>query len=346
MSRALQPWRAWQAYWFPRAPALDLAIFRIAVIAFQMGHMLSGMAAHEFFRERAVLPPGTYDPQIVLRVLTLPLGWNGVRSVVAGDWLFQPGVELMEVVFWITLAAGIPALLGLLTNLSVAMFAVGSLFIQAYIYSFRELHHPEAVLNIALVLLVLSPCGRVLSIDALLRRWARPDARVGAYSSVQETSAFARWPLLLVQWLLALAYASAAYFKLAKSGWKWVNGYTLQHYLIRDGLARGAALGVWLGSQHELAMVMSWMTVAFEALFFLSVLSWRAAALFVPIGIALHAGIYATIRAPFFEFVVLYAAFVPWSVIARRAARACGLVELSGSAAPRTVPDGDQQPGH
>jgi hypothetical protein len=92
-----------------------------------------------------------------------------------------------------------------------------------------------------------------------------------------------------------------------------MNGYTLQYYLIRDGLRWESPLGVWLGSHHSFALVGSWFAIFFEATFFLVILFPVLALFYVPAGIGFHALIYLTQRAPFFGYMVLYAALVPWA---------------------------------
>jgi hypothetical protein len=104
---------------------------------------------------------------------------------------------------------------------------------QAFIYSFYDLHHPEAVMMLALLALALSPSGRVLSIDSLLSqlRWNYRSRKFKIFKNIiAKTSIFARWPLTLLQWLFALIYLSAALTKLGRGGLDWVNGYTLQYY--------------------------------------------------------------------------------------------------------------------
>ena len=98
------------------------------------------------------------------------------------------------------------ALIGLRTNTSLIIFAVGNVFMQAFAYSFGDFHHPEALMMITLSVLALSPAGGVLSIDDLRRR-LRLNAekkRFSVFNIMDENSAFARWPLLLVQWILGV----------------------------------------------------------------------------------------------------------------------------------------------
>lgn len=115
--------------------------------------------------------------------------------------------------------------------------------------------------------------------------------------------------------MLALGYLSAAGNKLYVGGLDWMNGYTLQFYMIQDGLRWGSELGVWLGQQHVLAIILSWFAIIFEGTFFLAAIFPMLSIVYVPMGFALHIGIYLAQRAPFFHFMVLYSVFYPWEKI-------------------------------
>lgn len=202
-----------------------------------------------------------------------------------------------------------------MTNGGLFLFAVGNVFMQAFIYSFGDFHHPEALMMIVLSALALSPAGRVLSLDDIWRRLhlREESKKFQASYILEEKSVFARWPLLLVQWLFALIYLSAALSKLDKAGLDWMNGYTMQYYFFQDGLRWNIPLGIWLGQQHSIAWFLSWVAILFESTFFLVLLFPRLAWIYVPLGIAFHIGIYLTMKAPFFQYIALYAVFVPWA---------------------------------
>ena len=124
---------------------------------------------------------------------------------------------------------------------------------------------------------------------------------------------WARWPLVTMQWLMAIVYLDAVMSKMVQGGLDWMNGYTLQHYLLWDGLRKENATAVWLAQQHHLAILLSCLTVMFEATFVLAVIRPRLRWFYIPLGSTLHAGMYVTMETPFFQFVALYCVFVPWS---------------------------------
>lgn len=303
--------RRWNAYWFRPGPVINLAICRSVIVAYQLFHLYS----HGYYgalRQLSKLPDFLYDPLPVLHLLVWPFGWT-----------YRPPFEVLGTVFWITVAAGILALIGLKTNLSLAAFALGNVFLQAFYYSFGDFHHPDALMMIALTVLALSPAGRVLSVDDMWRR-LQSNYRRGKFEPfniLDETSPFARWPLLLVQWMFGLIYLSAAMSKLTAAGPDWMTGYTLQYYLLQDGIRFGRPLGVWLAQHHFLAVALSWMTMLFEGTFFLVLIFPVLAWVYIPMGIGFYAGINLAMGATFFQHVALYVIFVNWAALIRAVSR-------------------------
>lgn len=295
----------WYGYWFRPAPVINLAICRIVIISFQLGYLIKiNYLSH--FANLSKLPDSVYNPLWILRLLVLPLGWK-----------WRPPLELLEIIYWITVAVGILALIGFRTNPSLMIFALGNIFMQAFIYSFGEFHHPEALMMITLVILAMSPAGAALSVDDLRRRRSNffERGRFENFNIFEKKSLFARWPLLLVQWIFALIYFSAFFSKISQAGFDWMNGYTLQYYLIQDGIRWGSDLGIWLGQHHTAVLLLSWISIIFEGTFILVLIFPRLAWFYIPAGVAFHIGIYLTQKAPFFQYLAIFVVFIPWADI-------------------------------
>jgi predicted DCC family thiol-disulfide oxidoreductase YuxK/uncharacterized membrane protein YphA (DoxX/SURF4 family) len=305
--------RGWDRYWFTPASAFRLGAFRIIVVAFQLWILLNRQLL-AYGKSLNEIPGALYDPLVVFRILTLPLGYEGPRSVLSGPWGYRPTDLHLEIVHAIVLVSGVLALVGLRTRPALALFAWGNLFLQAFFYSFGEFHHPEALFLITLCVLPFSPAGASLSIDEVRRRLRDVDAeqRVRSFDVVTERSAMAGWPIKMVAWLMSLAYFSSALTKWMRSGHDWLNGYTLQYYLVQDGIRWGSELGLWLGGQHVPVVVMSWATILWEATFWLVLVVPALAIVYVPIGASFHLGTHILMRATFWHFHALYASFVPW----------------------------------
>ena len=300
---------SWDNYWFYPAPLFNLAICRIIIVGFQLGYLFVRHYWNEVLT-RASIPAVDFSPLPIFKLLNSLFPWD------------VPPTAFLMAVFIATVISGIFSLIGFKTRLSLLIFALGNLYIQTYLYSFGRIHHSQAIMLITLFLFTLAPVGSALSVDDLswrLKRNVRQNS-FQSFSVLQSSSAFARWPLLLVQWLFGLIYLSAAISKLSVDGdglfsAAWMNGYTLQYYLISDGSQWGSDLGVWLGQFHVPAIVSSWFAVLFEATFFLTLIFPRLIWVYIPLGAALHTGIWMAQRAPFFQYIAIYAVFIPWTAV-------------------------------
>jgi hypothetical protein len=299
MSRIAQ---AWTRYWFTPAPLFDLAVARVAIVGTQLFGLLVMTNHHWVLSGLAGLPDELYDPLPVLHLMVAPL-----------DWRYRPGFEVLETIHWLTVACGVTSLLGLFTNVSLAGFACGNVFLQAFEYSFGEFHHNDEVMMVALVVLALSPCGRSLSLDGLRRSRKEAAHGSGRGPLAGGDSPFARWPLLVIRWMFVLAYLSAAFHKLKAAGLDWMNGYTLQWYMLEAALRYDLPLGVWVGHQLGLVVVLSWVTVLWEATFFLVLFVPALAWIYVPVGVGFHVGTWVLMQAAFYQYFGLYSVFVPWA---------------------------------
>lgn len=286
MSRPARGWIArWNDWWFPPSSTLHLAICRIVAVGTQLFWFKPDLDEHLnlLAKNDAFL-----DPQLITRILAAGFSRDG---------FFNPAT--ITVLYWATAAVGLLALAGLLTRLSLFLFASGTWIFVSHLYSYGDRHHPEALFAIFLMLLALAPSGERLSLDALLRRRRTGDA--GA-----DVSELAIWPLKLTHVLLGLTYFSAGMAKLVHSGPRWMNGYTLQGHTLADALSRDFPIGVWLGQQHALAVLLSVFTIVFELFFWLSLFvprRWGPA--FLLVALLFQIGLYLTGGHDFFQHMTL-----------------------------------------
>ena len=109
--------------------------------------------------------------------------------------------------------------------------------------------------------------------------------------TLQADSRLAGWPLKLLQWQFVLIYMSAVLSKMIfNGGLEWLNGFTLQHHLIQQGLRNGLPLSMWIVQHHDLVWLMSITVVLFQATFALAVLVPKLLWIYVPLGLAFHIG--------------------------------------------------------
>jgi hypothetical protein len=288
-------------HWFAPASLRDLALVRILAFGTQLLFFRPGLG---YGLHLAQADQSLYAPLPLLKLFLLPWGpWGEAR----------PDALFLTVVWGVAVAGGVLATIGLWSRVAMPAAAIANALLVAHQYSYGEFHHPEALMIIALGVLSLAPSGKVWSVDALLRRRERSGRESGdaSPSAGSDQSVFARWPLRLMQWLLALTYLSAGTAKLDNGGIAWVNGYTLAYYFAGDGLWQGSALATELAAlPPRLWVVPSIGALAFELTFALAILVPRTAWLYVLAGTGMHLAIYAIQRAPFFQTIVLYAVFV------------------------------------
>ena len=293
----------WNNFWFAKAPYFDLAFIRLLMVALQLFIMIK---AYGKFTGTVDLPDEAFLPLPALKVLMLPWGW-GVR----------PDHLMVLTVYWATVVVGVTAFIGLLTNSSLFLFALGSLFLQGLEYSFGEQHHGDAIMMIALLVFSFAPCGKVLSVDSYIkgiRSRGNAEVRLLDYGS-----SFAGWPIKLMMCVFAMIYLSAIFSKMLHGGegasLDWINGITLQYYLVQDGLRWDIDLGLWLAQFHVFIFILQIFVVFFQSTFSLIIFFPKLRWIYLPIGLLFHIGIYLTMRAPFPQWMILYSLFVPWSLV-------------------------------
>jgi hypothetical protein len=286
---------AWlKQYWFPQTTTARLAVLRVLLAALVLLWFLDPLTYH---LRRVQFNDGYDHPEGIIRVAELVTGGH-FRTV-----------PVITGVYWATVVGGILAAVGVLANLMFFVFALGYWLLVAHEYSYGEHHHHEAIFAILLMIMALAPIGRSLSLDSWLHR------RRGAGPSEWGPRAFlptAMWPVRTIQVCLAIGYFQAGLCKLLRGGIDWFNGYTLQWYMMHDGTWNEMPLGVWAARFHWPNVIVSYFSVAFELFFWVILFVPRLAPLFLLAGVAMHLGIYYTMKAPFFEMMAVYFVWVPF----------------------------------
>lgn len=292
----------WRDFWFRKSSYFDLALLRVGALGLQCYLFLSGgfrTALHV-----NSLPDELFYPRPVLQILMAP--WGSMN---------RPDPESVVIILWLVVVLGFVSFLGFLTNISLSLFAVGFIFLQGYSYSFGDAHHPEAIMALGLLALAFSPCGKVLSVDALIRkRLFRGGQSVGFLDYGGE---YAYWPIRFIQLIFPLMYLSAVISKLTRSGLDWVNGFTLQYAMIQDGYRHGSELAIWLSQFHDFLKLSEWVVLIYQATFFLILFFPKLKWVYLPLGLCFHLGTYFTLKAPFPQWILFYAVYIPWAQVIR-----------------------------
>lgn len=298
--RSFAAWRdAWIRFWFPTTTAVPLAVCRLVFVP-------AWLLILEASPDRYAVAL-TYDPERIDQALI-----RGILLLVPVEILHTR--EFLRSVWLLAVVAGVFATAGLFTRTALLVLGLGYSILIAHLYSYGELHHPEALYCIALVLLGLSPSGRCYSIDSWL---GRRFGNAGAWGPGARMDT-ATWALRLVQCLLGLAYFSAGSAKLLDGGLAWMNGATLQQMVLTDYVRFGMPAGLWLVQHFWLCVAAAMVTIVVEVFFFVAVFVKGARKYVLPAGAGLHVGIYLTMAAPFFTWVVLYLTFVDIERLRRR----------------------------
>ena len=251
------------------------------------------------------LPQVMYRPLPILYAFLWPWGFAN-----------PPAAQVVLAIYGLCLLLGFASLVGLFTNVCLVLFAIGCLFLQTFVFSFRQYHHPEAIMLIALLALSLGPSGRVLSFDSVLRRW-RGGTTAATAALVDYSGEFAGWPVRFIQCLYPLIYISAATAKIANNHYSfdWANGFTLQYYLIQDHIRKGIPLALWAS---QFLIQMSQIVILLYQCTYWLVLPFRKLLwIYLPLGIAFHLANYLILDAPFPQWIALLAAYIPWAEAVR-----------------------------
>jgi hypothetical protein len=273
----------WNAFWFPLTTTLPLAGARILAVAAQLFWFGPNLPHHI---NLATKNSHFTDPQPLIRLIDYLLP----RHV-----FFSAGG--LTAVWWVTTITGLLALIGLRTRTSLFVFALGSWFFVSHVYSYADLHHREAPFALFLMALPFAPSGARLSVDSMLRR------RRGLAPVLK--SDLALWPLRFGHVVLTMTYLSTGGTKLLSGGIAWMNGYTLQNYILGDAINRHLPLGIWVAQHYWLCVFLSVGTIAFEVFYFVSLLVPRVAPLFFFGGVCFHIGLYYVAGHPFYQFILL-----------------------------------------
>jgi hypothetical protein len=192
--------RAWRRFWFEASPPEALGLCRIL--------FFTGLFLYEL-PVRPSLWAGVADvfwtPIQAFRILHLPL-------------LPASALLAAEIVWKISLAA---AAIGLATRAStIIAFGLG-FYLLGLQNNFGKIHHRDAAVVLALLVLAFSQCGAALSADGWIASRKRP-GRVPPDLSAEFT-----WPARLVQVLVTFVFFSAGVSKLRHAGLEWITSDNL-----------------------------------------------------------------------------------------------------------------------
>lgn len=288
----------WDRLWFAESSLVRLAAFRIVVAALSLW-IAFDLAPWNFSDGRRVTEGVTHA--------FLSRDWNPIYGFeVLG--IRPPDATTVTISFSILIVSVLMTLVGLFTRLSAAVTAAFIFYWIGLVYSYEQAHHERIAIMLALAVLPLTPCGMRLSVDSLRSRWRRAKAG-GDGAWAPDRSPFARWPILFTQISIVMGYFFAGMSKMAIVGPAWLNGYTLQAFM----LGGGGPLTDSMSQNVTMAVVSSVMTLGLQLTS--PILLFRPAArwLYLPALTSFHLVSWLTgiIGDTYFLMWMMFAAFLP-----------------------------------
>jgi hypothetical protein len=281
-------------YFAPCQPAA-LAICRIWIY----GYLLMNCLRMNYARW-AEFPAELWEPVGVLAWLDAP---PGPFELI---WSWQTAYQIILLLcclgFWFRIAA--PAAFGM------------GLFLYALPNCFGKVDHSHTLAVFFLGILALSHAGRVWSVDAWLAaesRAAKPPATSSEY----------RWPVTLLQALMATVFMAAGIAKLRQSGLAWIFSDQLQNLLLDSyyvGREMPTDLARWIAQYPLLCQFAAGMTIVIELTAPLALFSRRYRWFVIPGLFGMQIGIYLVMGITFWQFLGLYVVWIDWNRLMDRLA--------------------------
>lgn len=278
----------WDKFWFEPCSPAPLCLFRIifGVLLLQtvLVHMRPDFAF--YYGQNAMWP---------------------IEGIAEVHWpMLEPRIDVLllcpqndvwiQFVYWLLVVAALFSTVGFKTRVStgVAFFCL----LSFHMHCPTNLNSGDLYQRLVLLLLWLSPCGQMYSVDALLR--ARQGQPVG--------SACAPWAQRLIQMQLCIAYAQTTVCKMI--GAHWQDG-TAVYYATRFEEFHS----VNLPAIFDIPIVTKFLTYATIAVEFslFTLIWWRKCRLFIiGLGCLFHLGLALSFNLPVFEemFMATYILFL------------------------------------
>lgn len=244
--------------------------------------------------------------------------WVPVGPFAYFGWpvLSETALQWMDVVWKVSLAF---ACIGFFTRPSTVVAAVLGLYLLALPHSFGKVHHNDALIVLALVVLAVSRCGDAFSAD----RWLRQGSARKAEEGPPPKSPEFRWPLQVLRVLLVLAFFGAGLTKLRKSGIEWILSDSLAYMFVNHHYTHGPLhdAGLAIARFGPLTRLMAAGSVLVELAVPLALFSRHFRRVLIPSLFLMQAGILVLMGVPFVQFSFLYLFWIPYDRILEQAKR-------------------------
>lgn len=275
--------------------AFNLAVFRFVFYGTALAVALVPPHTAEHF---AALPRG---------LMVSPAGFSLVSS------FFPISVTLVEIAFWLAVAASICAAVGLFTRVSSVVFLVAVTYYLTIPQIFGKVVHYHTIVWVA-ALLAVSRTSDVLSVDSVIR--ARR-VRNRNLAPPQPSVAYAR-PIKLTWLFLAVSYLGPGLWKYRTAGLDWASASNMRAILYDKWYGLGGYRPfIPVDRSGVLLTLGGLMTLAFELGFILLIWQRYTRVLAAVMGLFFHAMNVVTLSIRFYWAMILYVTFVDWERFSR-----------------------------
>lgn len=202
-----------------------------------------------------------------------------VFQFLLGDGILL-SLSFIKVIYFLILISGLFTVIGLFSKYSIPLIAFLYTFIIAYMWSFGEVHHPRSVLCWFFIIMALSKrSADAYSLDAYFGL-QKPQNYLWKYS----------WPSAILMIALSSAYCFSGLWKIFyQGGVEWLNGYTLQYYIVSKG---ENFLTKFIIGKSWLLITLSYFSIILEILFPLAVFFKKYSKWFLIAAFFFHLGNY------------------------------------------------------
>lgn len=286
--------RRWTEFWFAPKDALTLGVCRLLFFG-----LLFVNYADEHWAPWAEVSRTFWQPIFLFEKLHLP--------VLSGQQLF-----ICEIVWKAALAF---ACVGLLTRISTATAFVLGLYLLGLRHNWGKASHDDAAPVLILLILALSRCGDVLSIDALFRR-----RRSSSSERLPLESGEYRWPIRAVWLVISMVFFNSAIAKLRKSGLDWALSENLAVLMVRLNYFNKPVTdwGLRLANIPWFGHGMGLSAILVELCFPLVLFSRIARRILVPLAFLMQLGNKFLLGVDFTVFMFAYVFFIDWGWLLAR----------------------------
>ena len=291
--------KAWTRWWFDPVPVTNLAVCRILFF----GAMFLYYAGRDFTVWSDVSNVFWHPIFLFYRLHLTPLS-----------------AEHLRILQFVWRTALVLSCIGLFTRVATAVSFLLGIYILGLPHNFGTEYHYDTIIVLIFATMALSRCGDGWSVDRLLQT-----ARSSVPSTVPPHGEY-RWPVQVVQLVMAFVFFAAGVAKFRHSGLNWALSSNMSTMLIEHQyhIANADPLTSWglvIAHYTWVASLLAAGTMFAETLYPLALFSRRARMVLVPAVFLMQVGIRTLMGPTFDQYLICNLFWVPWDQVPVRMRR-------------------------